>query len=442
MSVRKLLFIFFGMLIFHDLISQNAQRINELLKELELAKNDTVKVRKLNVLSYEYRENDNKRSLDYALQALAIAEKIKYTKGLWNAYNNLGEASRYMAKNKEAIEYHQKALRIAEEKNNKELVGDSYNNLAIILKNNKNFKQAEEYFLLSLKAYEQINDLDGYYSSANNVGNLFSDQEKYDIAYGYYLKGYQTAIQLKDSAYISQILCNLADLLFYTNKKDSSMLLYSKAYAIALKHSTKKEVVHIGANLAYMYFEYNRFEESEALFKKMFVLARSLKDENELADLYEYTSLLYSRWKKHDLAYLYKDSSFMAYKQILNSKSSESINNLTALYENEKKELQIKNLSAENEVKNEKIKRENTFKIVFAIGFIILGIFAVYLFYSLKEKERSRKIIDVQKNALEEKQKEILDSIHYAKRIQQALLPNEKYIMRSMSKLKDKKNEV
>ena len=28
----------------------------------------------------------------------------------------------------------------------------------------------------------------------------------------------------------------------------------------------------------------------------------------------------------------------------------------------------------------------------------------------------------------EEKQKEVLDSIHYAKRIQQALLPNEKYI--------------
>ncbi len=440
--LKKLFLIFFGVLFFQISFSQDKSIINKLLKDVETLSDDTSKVKALNSISYQYRENNNILAVSYGETALALAKKLNYNEGLWYANNNLGEAKRYLGKSAEAIEYHQAALNIAEKNNFKILIGHSYNNLAIILKNNKNFKQAEEYFLLSLKAYQEINDLDGYYSSANNIGNLYSDQEKYDIAYSYYLKGYQTAIQLKDSAAVSQVLCNLADLLFYTDKKDSSTFLYAKAYKIALRHSSKKDIVHIGANLAYMYFEYTKFEESEALFKKMFVVARTLKDENEIADLYEYSSLLYSRWKKYDLAYLYKDSSFLAYKRILNSKNSESINNLTAVYENEKKELQIKNLSAENEVKNEKIKRENTFKIVFAIGFIILGIFAVYLFYSLKEKERSRKIIDVQKNALEEKQKEILDSIHYAKRIQQALLPNEKYIMRSISKLKDKKNEA
>ena len=35
----------------------------------------------------------------------------------------------------------------------------------------------------------------------------------------------------------------------------------------------------------------------------------------------------------------------------------------------------------------------------------------------------------------EEKQKEVLDSIHYAKRIQTALLTNEKYIERNLLKL-------
>ena len=35
----------------------------------------------------------------------------------------------------------------------------------------------------------------------------------------------------------------------------------------------------------------------------------------------------------------------------------------------------------------------------------------------------------------EEKQKEILDSIRYAKRIQHSLLPNEKYISKSLDKL-------
>ena len=35
-----------------------------------------------------------------------------------------------------------------------------------------------------------------------------------------------------------------------------------------------------------------------------------------------------------------------------------------------------------------------------------------------------------------EKQKEILDSINYAKRIQMALLPNEKYIERNLNKMR------
>jgi hypothetical protein len=38
---------------------------------------------------------------------------------------------------------------------------------------------------------------------------------------------------------------------------------------------------------------------------------------------------------------------------------------------------------------------------------------------------------------VEEKQKEILDSINYAKRIQMALLPNEKYIDKSLNRLNE-----
>jgi len=47
-----------------------------------------------------------------------------------------------------------------------------------------------------------------------------------------------------------------------------------------------------------------------------------------------------------------------------------------------------------------------------------------------------------QKHEVEEKQKEILDSIRYAKRIQVSLLASEKYIHKSIEKLKgDEKNQ-
>ena len=42
------------------------------------------------------------------------------------------------------------------------------------------------------------------------------------------------------------------------------------------------------------------------------------------------------------------------------------------------------------------------------------------------------------KELVEEKQKEILDSIRYAKRIQTALITSEKYIERNINRLSDK----
>jgi len=50
--------------------------------------------------------------------------------------------------------------------------------------------------------------------------------------------------------------------------------------------------------------------------------------------------------------------------------------------------------------------------------------------------------IELQHFELKEKQREILDSIHYAKRIQQSLLPTQKYIDRNLQQLKNKNNET
>ena len=58
-----------------------------------------------------------------------------------------------------------------------------------------------------------------------------------------------------------------------------------------------------------------------------------------------------------------------------------------------------------------------------------------FIFRSYQQKKKANELItkqrdevELQKQLIEEKQKEILDSIHYAKRIQLSLLPTEKYI--------------
>ena len=56
-----------------------------------------------------------------------------------------------------------------------------------------------------------------------------------------------------------------------------------------------------------------------------------------------------------------------------------------------------------------------------------------------KEAETQRLIAERRSEIIEEKQKEILDSIYYARRIQQALITNEFYIEKELKRLLKRK---
>lgn len=75
-------------------------------------------------------------------------------------------------------------------------------------------------------------------------------------------------------------------------------------------------------------------------------------------------------------------------------------------------------------------------KIEYAIVLLVINLFTVIM-ATLTVVFIFKQELQESKDKIEEKQKEILDSIHYAKRIQQALLPNEKYLERIFTSIKD-----
>jgi len=68
-------------------------------------------------------------------------------------------------------------------------------------------------------------------------------------------------------------------------------------------------------------------------------------------------------------------------------------------------------------------------------------LFSILIFRSLQINRRDKKLISEQKENLELKNKEVLDSIHYAKRIQTTLLPNEKYVEKTIGRLRTKNDK-
>ena len=83
-------------------------------------------------------------------------------------------------------------------------------------------------------------------------------------------------------------------------------------------------------------------------------------------------------------------------------------------------------------------KRQAVFLWLIAILAIAVATTAVIVWRSLRFTKQQQVVIEQQKIVVEEKQREVLDSIHYAKRIQQSLLPTEKYIAKNLNRLKER----
>ena len=74
------------------------------------------------------------------------------------------------------------------------------------------------------------------------------------------------------------------------------------------------------------------------------------------------------------------------------------------------------------------------------ILFLLFIITSIFFIFFKNDNLNSRKILLEQKDIIEEKNKDITASIRYAKRIQQTIMPSEKFIEKSIDRLKNKEN--
>jgi serine phosphatase RsbU (regulator of sigma subunit) len=106
-----------------------------------------------------------------------------------------------------------------------------------------------------------------------------------------------------------------------------------------------------------------------------------------------------------------------------------------AKYKTEKKQTEIELLNKDKIIQQTKIDNQQTQRNGFIIGLILLIVLIIFIYKSYLQKQKANVLItkqkhevEHQKHIVEEHQKEIVDSIHYAKRIQSALLANEEFV--------------
>ena len=105
--------------------------------------------------------------------------------------------------------------------------------------------------------------------------------------------------------------------------------------------------------------------------------------------------------------------------------------------ENSINEQQVKIKKQKNKLSNQILQLNNQETIII-ISFCVIGLIILLMIIAIRSyilKRRANKLLGRQNEIINQKQKEILDSIYYARRIQQSILPSEKQIDKNLKRI-------
>ncbi len=412
------------------------------------------KIKGLDFLAqYYWSIGQSEKAAKHLEDKLKILEKNdnKYETAL--TLGNMGLLYNSQSNFEKALEYYFKALKIEESLGNKEGIARNFGNIGNVYIARNELDKAIDYFNKAYVIAKEINDIDLQINNLNNIGAVYYEKYELQKSLDFYNRSL-TLLENRDSRSvkgttymnIGNIYMYMGDSVKRTEGEVIANTYYSKAlkfFYYSLKMANETGDINIVANcygyVGELYRSLKQYAKAEENMKLSLAWADSIGDINLIKLQHYALNNLYTETKKYDLALLHYKKYISARDSIFNEENTKKTVQLEMNFEFEKKEAaakleqEKKEMVAAAESKKQKI-------IIWSIcGILILVIaFAIFAFRSYLQKQKANVEIMRQKETIEEKQKEILDSIHYAKRIQRALMPSEKNIQRLIEKLSKK----
>ncbi len=340
--------------------------------------------------------------------------------------NNLGDIP-------EALEYFHKSLKIQEEIGDKAGVAYSLNNIGYIYSGQGDIIRGLDYYQRSLKLREEINDKEGIAQSLSNIGNIYEKQGDQSKALRYYFKALRIREAIGDEygqAYSFQIIGavfqkdgNTADALNY----------YLKSLAIRKKIGDQQGIAYSLRELGAFYFKQKNISLAKEYALQALKESQKIGYPDNIGSAANLLQDIYQSEKTYDKAYEMLKLFMVMKDSVSNDENKKMATRKQFQYEFEKKELKSKAEQEKKDIEYELRSKQQRMIIYFVIaGLIFLSVFGILTYKRYKITQRQNKIIERQKHIVEEHQKEILDSINYAKRIQYALLAHEDLLKKQL----------
>lgn len=421
-------------------LAQNRQ-IDSIKNILQISTVDTLKVSAYTRLCWEYHNSNPQLAIQYAKAGLAIAEKNDYQRGLASLFNNVAQAYFVLGDYEKTLNYSLKSLKIKETLNNKRGIAGTLNNIGLVYKQMGNFNEAYNYFTKALSINEQLNNRAWKAINLSNIGNIEKKWNNLDKALNFHFEALAIYNGMNDSMGIANCLTSIGIIYQDQNKLDDAYNNFIKAKNIYVNAKSTQRIVLIYSNLGEINIIMGDYSKAQKFLFQALDIARPFGFKDNIKLIYQNLATNYAKQNNFSKAYEYHQFYSQMKDSIFNEESSKQIAEMQSKYETEKKEQQIKLMVTEQEKERlivaSESKRQRFFLLLILAIAISVAIVAIIIFRSLRISGKQKNIIELQKNEVslqkeivekqkhlvEAHQKEIIDSITSAKRIQQAILP-------------------
>lgn len=409
---------------------------DSLAKVLREASGYPKKIEAMCALSLALQPVDAGRALQYADSAAALARAQGDKTNEAYAFNLQGDAFWYLGKFPQAQEVYLKSLKINEERNDSIAMATDYRDVGWVFITEDKVGQALPYFERAFQINQRNKQHYALSQNCNDLSIVYRHRRDFNKALEYIQQAIELTRKYLNDRDLESLYGSLA--LIYQDmgelEKAAETLLSS--LAVAQQKGLNTTMVNCYINLGAVAVAQKKYDDAIGFLEKSLALAEKINYRQALAESRLSLAAVYSAKGNYREAFLQHKQYNLVKDSLLNAESNEQLLEMQAKYETEKKDKELIKKEKEINAQVAESERQTFQRNIFIAGFILAIILALLIFRSYRLKRIANFKLNKQKEIIEEKQKEILDSIHYAQRIQSVLLPSDRFIDRAMNRLR------
>ena len=404
--MKKNLLFFLILLISFNTIAVNNHEVDSLYRKLINA-HDSTKADILNELSWELRNSEPQKSIEYGIEAIKFAERFDNFENLVKAHSFIGVAYRILGNYSESMDYYYKGLELAQKYGETEQEGYAYINIGNLhiyqgyyynaLENLQKAKViAEKLDHKRMQAYVYLNIGRAQILRKENIEALVNFKKALDLR----IEINQISGQAVCYKYIGDIHLDLG------NTKEA-IENYNLSLNVVEQDMDKDLVAHTLSNLARTYLLIGDYALSKKTAKKSMRIANEIGAKLTIRDNFKILSEIDLKTGNFESASKNLESIISYNDTLFNQQLSEKMFDLEYRFEKQRKQAEIDLLNKDKQIQKLELQRARTYN---AALLIILGLITsifVYVLISLKQRR--------EQNIKLQNQKEELDQINKTK---------------------------